>query len=302
MENQKKKLKLILAGSGKFALQIVEKIQKDERIDFIGVICDQAAGIEGNTIFLNNIKNLGLKEIFLEEKYLEQSDIILACEYRRAIPKWCVGKYRFLNCHVGLLPKYRGFSANAWAIINGETEIGYTIHQMDEKFDNGDIYYSKKFVISKEQIYADLYDIILKDITNNICDILIQVYKNELQPVKQTGKGLYFTRFYKEMGDLKDFSENSEYIRNLHRSMARPLGTGIYFWFKGTKYYPGNVITGSDIGIEDYIGIPGKLVNREEKTIWVKTKDNLVILSDIQTEDGKKVDDNFFRIGNKLGK
>ena len=111
MENQKKKLKLILAGSGKFALQIVEKIQKDERIDFIGVICDQAAGIEGNTIFLNNIKNLGLKEIFLEEKYLEQSDIILACEYRRAIPKWCVGKYRFLNCHVGLLPKYRGWPA-----------------------------------------------------------------------------------------------------------------------------------------------------------------------------------------------
>ena len=33
-----------------------------------------------------------------------------------------------LNCHAGALPFYRGRNPLTWAIINGETEIGITVH------------------------------------------------------------------------------------------------------------------------------------------------------------------------------
>ena len=36
-----------------------------------------------------------------------------------------------VNGHPSLLPDYRGPSPVAWAIRNGETEIGYTFHRMD---------------------------------------------------------------------------------------------------------------------------------------------------------------------------
>ena len=36
-----------------------------------------------------------------------------------------------LNAHCGDLPKYRGNAPIAWAILEGEKEIGITIHRMD---------------------------------------------------------------------------------------------------------------------------------------------------------------------------
>ncbi len=44
-----------------------------------------------------------------------------------------------LNLHDSLLPKFTGFSPVLWALISGETEIGLTIHRMDEGLDTGDI-------------------------------------------------------------------------------------------------------------------------------------------------------------------
>ena len=38
---------------------------------------------------------------------------------------------------------------------------------------------------------------------------------------------------------------------------------------------------GSNREICDYIGIPGKVVNIENNELWVKTKDNVIILGDI---------------------
>lgn len=302
MTAQKEKLKVILAGTGVLALKIAKRIQEDTRLKLFGVILDKSAGESKNREYLTAIRNIGGEEAFFEDKYLGQADLILACQYGIAVPKQYVEKYRFLNCHTGILPKYKGFSANAWAVLNGADEIGYTIHQMNEKFDNGDIFFVKRFPLSKEQIYADLYDSIQNHIENNICNVLTDIYEKKLSPVKQEGRGFYFTKFFPEMGNLKDFCEESEYIRNLYRSMAKPLGTGVFFWYKGDKFYPRKVTAGSDIGVENYIGVPGKVVNCEEDDIWVKTKDNVIILSDIETESGERIQRGKFKIGNMLGR
>ncbi len=52
--------------------------------------------------------------------------------------------YRSLNVHFSLLPKYRGASPVAWAILNGETETGITIFRLNERMDEGDILSSIK--------------------------------------------------------------------------------------------------------------------------------------------------------------
>ncbi len=44
-----------------------------------------------------------------------------------------------LNLHGSLLPKYRGRVPVNWAVINGETETGATLHYMTGKPDAGDI-------------------------------------------------------------------------------------------------------------------------------------------------------------------
>lgn len=42
--------------------------------------------------------------------------------------------------------------------MNGESEVGYTIHRMDEKLDNGDICYIGKFTIQRQETYADVHE------------------------------------------------------------------------------------------------------------------------------------------------
>ncbi len=45
----------------------------------------------------------------------------------------------FLNKHCGLLPSYAGAYPVFWAMLNGEHEIGVTIHVMDEEYDHGPV-------------------------------------------------------------------------------------------------------------------------------------------------------------------
>jgi folate-dependent phosphoribosylglycinamide formyltransferase PurN len=45
-----------------------------------------------------------------------------------------------LNCHMGVLPEYRGMDVVEWPILRGDFDkIGLTVHFMDEGIDTGDI-------------------------------------------------------------------------------------------------------------------------------------------------------------------
>lgn len=46
-----------------------------------------------------------------------------------------------LNCHMGLLPKYRGMDCTYWCSLNRDREnIGFTVHLMDRGVDTGPIF------------------------------------------------------------------------------------------------------------------------------------------------------------------
>ena len=45
-----------------------------------------------------------------------------------------------LNCHMGILPEYRGMDCTNWAVLNNDFEkIGYTTHLMETRVDTGPI-------------------------------------------------------------------------------------------------------------------------------------------------------------------
>ena len=295
-------MKVIILGTGDIALEVLRKLQDDVRINVLGVICDASVKYEANEQYQQQIMAAGGKILEFREENLTQADIIFACEYRKAIAKDYVERYLFLNCHAGILPKYRGFSANPSAIMNGESDVGYTIHRMDEKLDNGDICYIGKFTIQRQETYADVHEKIFQDMVARIGDILYGVYRGKIKLQKQETTGVYCSRFNAQMGDLGDFSENAEYMYNLFRCMAKPHGTGVYFYYKGKRYNVGAMIPGNDLQLEDYLGIPGKVVNCADGAIWVKTRDNVVVLSELTDEDGEHIPVEYFKIGNKFGK
>jgi methionyl-tRNA formyltransferase len=61
-----------------------------------------------------------------------------------------------VNTHPSLLPRYRGPNPVAWAIRNGDTEIGMTFHWMDPGLDTGAILAQEAIPLDDEHSWDEL--------------------------------------------------------------------------------------------------------------------------------------------------
>ena len=76
------------------------------------------------------------------DERLKTFDLVITVGYGLLLPDFLLGqpKYGFINLHFSLLPKLRGAAPAQRAIINGETETGITVFQLDAGMDTGPIY------------------------------------------------------------------------------------------------------------------------------------------------------------------
>ena len=70
-----------------------------------------------------------------------EPDLLLSAAYARIVPPEVLAIPRIgaINVHPSLLPDYRGVSAVWWALYEGRTRIGVTIHEMTASVDTGPI-------------------------------------------------------------------------------------------------------------------------------------------------------------------
>jgi methionyl-tRNA formyltransferase len=61
-----------------------------------------------------------------------------------------------INLHASLLPKYRGASPIAWAIVSGERETGLCTMMMNEGLDEGDVLLVERFDIKEDDTTESL--------------------------------------------------------------------------------------------------------------------------------------------------
>jgi methionyl-tRNA formyltransferase len=61
-----------------------------------------------------------------------------------------------INCHGGLLPRYRGLMPSFWTLANGETVGGVSVHFVDDKLDSGPILVQRTYRIYKWDTLEDV--------------------------------------------------------------------------------------------------------------------------------------------------
>lgn len=73
---------------------------------------------------------------------LPPADAAISWLYSQIIREADLKRYRFgvLNMHGGKIPEYRGANVLQWAIINGESELGITWHELVKEVDAGPIW------------------------------------------------------------------------------------------------------------------------------------------------------------------
>ena len=87
-----------------------------------------------------------------------EPDVFLCLGFPWKIPRDALAVPRLgaINGHPSLLPRYRGPSPVAWAIRNGEQEIGFTFHRMDAELDTGAVLAQGVMQLADEHTYEDM--------------------------------------------------------------------------------------------------------------------------------------------------
>jgi len=245
------------------------------------------------------LKKNGINEITFKEIYKIKPDICIILSYNTIIDNNYFKNTLLLNIHGGILPKWRGNHSNAWAIINGEKEVGYSLHEANEILDGGDIYYIFKVKIDNHEKYGEVIPKLRKGIIDNLPQVLQEIYKGKLTPISQSNsRYVYTSKLRKEDGIIKNWDMTSDYIYNLFRVMGSPFGTGVFFLYRDSIFEIKEMSLPSFTF--DYIGIPGSIVYVENDFMYIKTANNIVKINKI-TKDGLGVDINkVFKIGMRL--
>ena len=88
------------------------------------------------------------------------ADISVVIAFGQILPREILEMYPYgcINVHASLLPAYRGAAPIQWAVINGESESGVTIMQMDEGLDTGDMLAKVHVPLEEKETGGSLHD------------------------------------------------------------------------------------------------------------------------------------------------
>jgi methionyl-tRNA formyltransferase len=87
-------------------------------------------------------------------------ELIFSFQYAQILrpPVIALAQVATLNLHYGPLPRYRGVAPIAWALINGESATGVTLHHVDPGVDSGDVVCAVNVPIARGDTGRSLYD------------------------------------------------------------------------------------------------------------------------------------------------
>lgn len=135
-------------------------------------------------------------------------DLAISIFYGKIIKKDFIDRCKkIINLHNSPLPLYRGVRPINWALKDGRTEHGVTIHEIDEGIDTGPIISQLKYSIYPE--HDEVFDVYLRAQQYGLAlfeNTIPMLDKIEPQP-QDNSKAIYHSsRDDKLLGDRLDFS------------------------------------------------------------------------------------------------
>jgi methionyl-tRNA formyltransferase len=212
-------LQVLLARGVDVALVVTHEDSARENIWF-GSVAQVAAehGIE--TITPTDPKSQELHDAVAKAA----PDFIFSFYYRNMLPVslLALAKRGAYNMHGSLLPKYRGRVPTNWAVINGETEAGATLHEMAAKPDAGAILAQTPVPILPDDTAAMVFDKTVVAAEQTLWRVLPALLKGEAPHLpNDLASGSYYGGRKPEDGRI-DWTQPAQRVYNLIRAVAPP--------------------------------------------------------------------------------
>lgn len=272
-------MKMIPTPVKEFALEKELKIFQPEKV-------------KNNTDFINEIKKLN-------------PDIICVVAYGKILPKEIleIPKLGCINVHASLLPKYRGAAPIQWAILNGDKTTGVTTMYMDEGMDTGDMILKKEVEIADNETTGELWDRLSKIGGELLVETLEQIQSGTAPREKQGEDFTVAPMLNKEMAKIDWDNKSATEIKNLIRGLNPIMGAYSYLNGKKLKFWKVDIANSLNIIVDNDIDIIKNgtvLVSNEKDGLYIKAKDGIIRVLEIQGENAKRMNINDYLRGNKI--
>jgi len=229
-------------------------------------------------------------------------DLIILTAFGQIIPQEIldVPKYRALNIHPSLLPKYRGASPIQSVILNGETETGVCLMIMDQELDHGPVLEISKLQILNPKItYAELS----KQLSDLGAELLIKTLPDyidgKIKPQEQDHFQATFCKLIKKEDGKIDWNKSAEEINCQIRAFQEwPTA---YAEIRNPKSEIRNniKILNAEYKNENTEKKLGELFLDENKNLCVQTGNGVLILKTLQLEGKNPTSSKEFLNGHK---
>ncbi len=295
-----KKLKIVFAGTPKFAVPTLEIIS-NASFEIICVLTqpDRKAG-RGMKKIPSHVKNaankLGLPimqpqslkslEVFNAIKDLK-ADILVVAAYGLIIPEKILNLFHkgCLNVHASLLPRWRGAAPIHRAIESGDNKIGVTIMKVVSKLDAGPMIRKISVDLLDQSTAGEMTDLMSLKGAELMAEVLEDIAKgNEIKftPQDET-KVTYANKINKIEGKLNLDDSPDKLVRKIKAFNPYP---GITYIFRSKILKIWDAIPINLLPVRNFS--PGDLISIDKKLILILNHGALE-LYEVQIEGANKI-------------
>lgn len=113
-----------------------------------------------------------------------------------------------LNIHPSLLPEFRGPAPVVQAILEGVTETGVTLMEIDQQMDHGPILAQEKLALRGDETASDLYQVLTTKGVHLFLENIEDYLSEKLDLIPQNHADATFSHFITKEQGLLDFSKD----------------------------------------------------------------------------------------------
>ena len=229
-----------------------------------------------------------------------QADIFVVAAFGQILSKEILEMPRFgcICIHASLLPKYRGAAPIQWAIIDGETETGVTIMQMDPGVDTGDMLMKKVVPITAVETGESLHDKLMEAGAELIVEALPAIANGTLIPEKQKEEDTCYAKMLTKSLGLIDWTKEAEAIERLIRGLNSWPSAYTYYNGKTLKIWSAEVENSEPAAAQQ----PGMITEVRKDGLVVATGRKQLCITSVQLEGKKRMSVHDFLLGNQITK
>ena len=224
-------LRIVFMGTPSFSVPILEALIKEYEVALVVTQPDKEVGRK-KELTMSPVKECALKHnipVFQPERIradyqpiiAANPDLIVTAAFGQIIGTKVLNypKYRSINVHASLLPKYRGGAPIHYSVINGDKETGVTIMYMEKAMDAGDILSQKAIPILEEDTTGSMFEklsIVGRDLLMETIPALI---KGEITPIKQNPEEVTFAYNITKEEECLDLNKDARSLFNQIRGL-----------------------------------------------------------------------------------